>query len=176
MRLLMASSRPTRPLWQEIGVIDVINEDSSRLQLLLEMALQTKSLVACIQHALIDRAVGRVTDHAALTQSLMFVNERTALDGVTLETGFILAEESEAPAAERLLDVCSAAFHRESNVRIVAIRAAHSPLEHGMTMRQLELCPHFLVTLETGFRRFAGIVDRVRRAATLHVQAAGPMA
>jgi hypothetical protein len=149
MRFLMASSRPTRPLRQETGVIDVVNEDSSRLQLLLEMALQTKSLVARIQHALIDRAVGRVTNHASLTQSLMLINEWTALHGVTLETGLILAEESEAPAAERLLHVCSAAFHRESDMRIMAIRATHSPFEHGMTMRQLKLRPHFLVTLKT---------------------------
>lgn len=42
---LVASRRPTRPLGQEAGVIDVSDDDSARDGLLLEMALQTKSVV-----------------------------------------------------------------------------------------------------------------------------------
>ena len=38
-------------------------------------------------------------------------------------------------------------------------------------MRQLEACPYFQVTLETGFRRLARIDNRVRPAATLDVEA-----
>jgi hypothetical protein len=57
----------------------------------------------------------------------------------------------------------------------MAIRAAHLPLEHRVMMRQLELCTHFEVTLETSFRRLPRINDRVRRAATLDVQTARPV-
>ena len=54
----MAAGGPTRPLLQEVRVIDVSNENVSGYFLLLEMALYTKRRVAFIQQALIDRAVG----------------------------------------------------------------------------------------------------------------------
>ena len=50
----MAASRPTRPLLQEVRVIDVPNENVSGYFLLLEMALYTKRRVAFVQQALID--------------------------------------------------------------------------------------------------------------------------
>jgi hypothetical protein len=53
----MAARRPTRPLLQEAGVIDVPNENVSRYFLLLEMAFNTKRSVALIQQALVNGAV-----------------------------------------------------------------------------------------------------------------------
>jgi len=53
----MAAGGPTRPLLQEVRVIDVSDENVSGYFLLLEMALYTKRRVAFIQQALIDRAV-----------------------------------------------------------------------------------------------------------------------
>jgi len=53
----MAAGGPTRPLLEEIRVIDVSNENVSGYFLLLEMALYAKRRVAFIQQALIDRAV-----------------------------------------------------------------------------------------------------------------------
>jgi len=43
-------------------------------------------------------------------------------------------------------------------------------------MRQLELCAHLEVTLETSFGRLTRIDDCVRRAAALNVQTARPVA
>ena len=53
----MATSRPTRPLLQEIRVVGVSDEDVSGYFLLLGMAFQTKRRVAFIQQALVNRAV-----------------------------------------------------------------------------------------------------------------------
>jgi hypothetical protein len=58
----------------------------------------------------------------------------------------------------------------------MTIRAAHFSFPHRVMMRQLELCAHFEMTLETSFRRLPRIDDRVRRAATLDVQTAWPVA
>jgi len=157
-------------------MIDVTDENVSRLSLLLEMTLEAKSLVPRVQHPLIHRPMWRMANHASLAQRFMFVDKRTTLHGVTLETRFILTEESEAPASERLLNVGRGAFHCEADVRVMAIRATHSPFEHGMTMWQRKLRPHFEVTLKTGFGRFPRIDNRVIRAAAVHVQAARAVA
>jgi hypothetical protein len=49
----MAAGGPTRPLLEEIRVIDVSDENVPRYFLLLEMALQTKRRVAFIQQSLV---------------------------------------------------------------------------------------------------------------------------
>ena len=48
VRFLMAASRPAGSLRQEVAVIDVANENLPGLSLLLEMAFQTKRLVAFV--------------------------------------------------------------------------------------------------------------------------------
>ena len=53
----MAASRPTRPLLQEIRVIDVSDENVPGYFLLLEMAFDAKRRVALVQQALVDGAV-----------------------------------------------------------------------------------------------------------------------
>jgi hypothetical protein len=53
----MAARRPTRPLLQEIRVIDVSNKNVPGYFLLLEMALYAKRRVAFVQQALVDGAV-----------------------------------------------------------------------------------------------------------------------
>jgi hypothetical protein len=52
---------------------------------------------------------------------------------------------------------CAAAGNCLALMRIVAIRATHLVFKHRVMMRQLELCPDFEVTLETGVRRFSRI-------------------
>ena len=54
----MTASRPTRPLLQEIRVIDVSDENVPGYFLLLEMTLDTKRRVAFVQQSLVDRAMG----------------------------------------------------------------------------------------------------------------------
>ena len=53
----MAAGGPTRPLLQEIRVVDVSNKNVSRYFLLLEVALYAERRVAFVQQALIDGAM-----------------------------------------------------------------------------------------------------------------------
>ena len=105
----------------------------------------------------------------------MLVNKWAALLGVALEAGFVSAQESEAASFERLLNIGPATFYSDSLMRIVTICTAHFAFQHRMVVRQLELCAHLKVTLETGFRRLTRIDDCVRRAAALDVQTARPV-
>ena len=157
-------------------MIDVANEDVPGRFLLLEMTFQAKRCIAFVEQSLVHGAVGRMADHTALTQGLMFVNKRPALLSVALETSFVSAQESKSAGSERLLNVRAATFDGDSLVWIVTIAAAHFSFQHRVMMRQLELCAHLEVTLETSLRRFPRIDDRVRRAATLDVQTAWPVA
>jgi hypothetical protein len=138
--------------------------------LFLEMAFQAKRRVALVQQSLVDGAVGRMTDHATFPHCLVLVNKGAPLRGMALEAGFVSAQESKAPAFEHLLNIGPATLDCDTDVRIMAIRAAHFAFQHRMVVRQLELCPHFQVTLETRFRRLPRIDDRVRRATALDVQ------
>ena len=146
-------------------MVDISDENMSGCFLFLEMALQAKRCVAFVEQSLVDRAVGRMADHTTLTHCLMLVNKGAALRGVALEASFVSAQESKAAALERLLGVGPAAFDRDSDMRVVTIGATHFAFQHRMVVRQLELCPHFQVTLETSFRRLPRIDDRVRGAA-----------
>src|SRR6266404_2974275 len=100
----MAASRPTRPLLQKIRVIDISNENVSGYFLLLEMALQTQRRVTFGQQSLVDRSVGCMADHTTLTHRLVLIYKWAALLCVTLEAGFVSAQESEAAGLERLLN------------------------------------------------------------------------
>ena len=165
----MAASRPTRPLLQEIRVIDVSNENVPGYFLLLEMAFQTKRRIPFVEQALIDRAVGRMADGATLPHRLVFIDKRAALLCVTLEAGFVCAEERKATGFELLLNVRRSAFDRDALVQLVTISAAHFPFQHRMVVRHLKLCPHLQMTLETSFRRLTWIDNSMRCATALHV-------
>lgn len=157
-------------------MIHVSDEDMPRHFLLLEMAFQAKRCIALIEQSLVDGAVRRMADHATLTDCLVRVNKGAPLLGVALEASFISAQESKTAAFERLLNVGSATFDGDSLMWVVTIGATHFAFEHRMMVRQLELRPHFQVTLETGLRIFPRIDDRVRRATALHVQTARAVA
>ena len=157
-------------------MVDVSDKNMARLFLFLEMAFQAKRCVAFVQQSLVDGAMRRMADHTALAQRLVLVNKWAALHSMALEASFISAQESKATALERLLNIGAAAFDRDSLVRVVTIGAAHFPFQHRMMVRQLELCPYFQVTLETGLRIFPRVDDRVRRATALDVQTPRPVA
>ena len=118
----------------------------------------------------------RMADDTTLTQCLVLIHKRAALLRVTLEAGFVSAQEREAAGLKRLLNICRRAFNRDSSVRLVAIGAAHFAFRHWMMVRQLECRANFQMTLETGLRRFSRIDNRVRRAAAFNVQTPRPMA
>lgn len=107
--------------------------------------------------------------HTTFAQRFVLEHKWTSLRRMTLEAGFVLAQQADAATLERLGKVRSAPFDRVSFVRVVAIGTTHFPLEHRMVMRQIEFRPHFQMALETGRRRFLRINNRARSAATLDV-------
>ena len=82
----------------------------------------------------------------------MLVNPRAALLCVTLEAGFVSAQERKTAGFELLLNICRRAFDRDAFVYLMTIGAAHFAFEHRMMMRQCERCANFEVTLETSLR------------------------
>ena len=106
---------------------------------------------------------------AAFAQRFMLKNKRASLCGMTLETSLVFAEQGDAAPFERLWETCAPAFNRTALMRIMAIDTTHLSFQYRVMMRQFEFCPHFEVTLKTGFRVAERIHDRVRTAATLDV-------
>ena len=92
----MAARGPTRALLQKIRVIDVSNENVPVYFLLLEMALQTKRRVTFVQQSLVDGSVRRMANDTTLTHCLVLIDKWAALLRVTLEAGFVSAQESKA--------------------------------------------------------------------------------
>src|SRR6266498_3813750 len=74
VRFLVAASRPAGSLLEEVGVIDISDENMSGHLLLLEMTLQAKGLVAFVEQSLVDGAVRRMADHTALTHCLVLID------------------------------------------------------------------------------------------------------
>ena len=169
----MAAGGPTRPLLQKIRVVDVSNENVPGYFLLLEMAFYTERRVTFVQQALVDGAVRRMANGAPLPHRLVLVDKRAALLCVTLETGFVSAQERKSTGSEPLLNICRGALGRDPFVWFMAIAAAHLAFKHRMMMRQLKRCANVQVTLETGVRRLSRIDDRASAAAGLNVQTSG---
>ena len=132
----MAASRPTRSLLQEARVIDVADENSPGYFLLLEMAFYAEGRIAFVQQSLVDGAVRCVADRAPLPYRLVLIHKRAALLRMTLEAGFVFAQERQAAGSERLLNICRRTLGRDPFVRLMAIAAAHLALKHWMVMWQ----------------------------------------
>ena len=106
-------------------MVGVADENLSWRFLLLEMAFNTKRPIPLGQHALVDRAVRRMANDATFPHSFVFENKGAALRSMALEACFILTQECNPSALERLLDICRAAFDRHSDMRIVTVRTTH---------------------------------------------------
>ena len=117
-----------------------------------------------------------MADGAPLPHRLVLIDEGSALLRVTLEAGFIFAQERKPAGSERLLNICRRAFDGDAFVRLMTIAAAHLAFEHWMVMRQGKRCANFQVTLETRLRRFSRIDDRACSAASFDVQTPRPVA
>lgn len=118
----------------------------------------------------------RMAAHATFAKRLMLKHERPPLRRVTLEAGFVLAQQGHSPALARLGHACSASFDRISFVRIMTIGATDLVLEDRMMVRHVEFRPDLQVALEARLRRPARIDDGAGRAAALNMKAARPMA
>jgi hypothetical protein len=107
---------------------------------------------------------------ATLTHCFVLIDKWPALLRVTLEAGFVSAQESKAAASELLLNICRGALDCDPFVRFVAITTAHFAFQHRMMMRQLERRANFQVTLEASVRRLSRVDDRACTAASLDMQ------
>ena len=77
-----------------------------------------------------------MTDGASLAHRLVLIYKRAALLRMTLEAGFVSAEERKSAGFKPLLNICWGALGRDPFVRFMAIAAAHLALEHWMMMWQ----------------------------------------
>ncbi len=111
-----------------------------------------------------------MADYTAFSHCLVLVNKWAALRGVAFKASFVFAQESKSTGFEALLNISPAAFDCDPLVRVVTIGATHFSFQDRMMMRQLELRPHFQMTLETSFRRLLRINDRMGRTAGFNVQ------
>jgi len=112
----------------------------------------------------------RMTGHTTFAQRLVLENEWTSLRGMTLEAGFVLAQQANAATLEPLGETGAAPLYGRADMRIMTIGTTYFAFQHRMMVRQLELCAHFQVTLKTGLRRFARIDDRLGRSPALDMQ------
>jgi hypothetical protein len=77
-----------------------------------------------------------MTNGASLAHRLVLIYKRAALLRMTLEAGFVSAEERNSAGFKPLLNICWGALGRDPFVRFMAIAATHLALEHRMMMRQ----------------------------------------
>src|ERR1051326_3909810 len=166
----VATGGPARALRQTRGVIAVADEDAAVARLLLEMAFQAERRIALVQHPLVHRAVRRMATDAAFAERFVLEDERPALRSVTLETGFVVAEQRGSATLERLRQVGSATFDGVAFVWVVTISTTDLALQDGMVMRQLKCRAHFGMALETGRGRLSRIHDLGAFAAALYMQ------
>ena len=132
-----------------VGVADV---NATVRFLFLEMAFKTERGVTFRQQALVNRPVWRVARDAAFANGLVLVNKRAALFGVTLQTGVIHTEQSQAASLECLWQARPAALDGATLVGVVAVHTTHLAFEDRVVMRELEFGPDLQVALETRFR------------------------
>ncbi|MEN9975630.1 MAG: hypothetical protein RLZZ282_1636 [Verrucomicrobiota bacterium] len=142
-----------------------MNLGSAEVRRPLEVALEAERRIALSEHFLVHGAVWAVTGGATVAGCLVFEHKRSALLGVTIEAGFILARDRHAAA------LVSRAF-----VRVMAVTAGHLAGEHGVAVGQHELGFFVEVALEAGFRGFFGIDDGASAAAGFFVFAARAVA
>jgi hypothetical protein len=161
----VATGRPTRAATYEAAVITPPNQESARGGLFLEVTLQTERLIAGLEHLVVHRTVGRVTDYAALSRRFMLEDKGATLGLVAFETGFVSACQLHAAAHDRV-----------AGVGFVTIRARQLVGADRMRMGQSKLATLIQVTLETRFRVAPWVNDGPQLAAGLIVQTAGAMA
>ena len=77
-----------------------------------------------------------MADDASLAHRLVLIYKRAALLRMTLEAGFVSAEERKSAGLEPLLNICRGALARDPFVRFMAIATTHLALENRMMMRQ----------------------------------------
>jgi len=165
----VAPGRPTGPLLQERRMryfADVDFSTSDALALDLRVTFQAQVRIALDEHLAINRAVWVVAHRATFTHRFVLEHKWTRLLAMTLCAGLVQARHGQTPCP----------FENVSAMRIMALHAVHSIFQHRMVLRQFEFSVRLQMTLETGFRRFPGIDDKLAAsAASGHVETARTM-
>ena len=76
-----------------------------------------------------------MTNGASLAHRLVLIYKRAALLRMTLEAGFVSAEEGKSAGFKPLLNICWGTLGRDPFVRFMAIAATHLAFKHRMMMR-----------------------------------------
>jgi hypothetical protein len=145
-------------------VFDPADQQAARPRLLLEVALQTKRLVALGKQLVIDGAMHAVAGGAPFPDGFMLENEWAVLGGVT-------------PAA-RLVHTGKRGSHVpdcRTAMRIVAVAAGQLGFRHRMMMRQVKLTAHIQVALKTNLWRPIRINNVIASTAGFYVETSRPV-
>ena len=103
----------------------------------LGVTLQAEVRIVLDQELSIDRAMRTMAHDTAFAHRLMLEDVRTALGGMALEAGGVLAAERRAPARVR-----------KPAMRVMALRAGHLAFRDGMMTGQAEVTAHLGVAVE----------------------------
>jgi len=151
MHRRMAAGAPTGALAQKLGMRLKSDVNLTLGALNLRVTFQTKVRITLDQQLPIHRTMRVVTDRAAFPQCFMLKNEWAGLFPVTL--GATLVEACHREASRRFQNVAA--------VRVMTRHAIHSPLDHWMMLRQVELSMRLKMALKTSGRIFSGIDDEL---------------
>jgi len=163
----VATGAPAPARGYEGGVILLADELAAGNALRLGVAFQAQVRVALHQQFRVDRAVGRMTDGAALAQRLVLEHERPRLLAMALRAILVQARHRQSAAR----------FHDVVAVGVVALHTIHPVFIHRMMLGKVEFHVDFKVALKTRRRIFAGIDNELAAAAaSLDVFAARPVA
>lgn len=129
-------------------------------RLLLIVTLQTKRLVARLEHLVVNRAVRIVARGAIIAERFVLEHMRPALGFVAFQTGVVGSDQFRA-----------AADNGVTLVRIMTVRTRH--FAQRMGVRQRELTALIQMTLETSTRVLGWVDNIIDPAARLRVNTRG---
>lgn len=147
---VMATGGETASASDETGVIGFADDDLPGAQLDLGMALEAKVIVCLEEHFGIRGAMRNMADGAAFAHRFMVVDKRPGLLPVTFGAGFV--DLGHGQAAGGLSDVTS--------MGIMAVRATHAVLDHGVMLGQMEFRLDIEVATKTSFRIILGVDNK----------------
>ena len=167
MHCAMATSRPASPPPRQAAMIELAeDEDVARIRLHLGVATQTKIIVRLEEQLAVNRSVRTMADRATLAHGFVLENKCARLFPMTFCAGLIQSRHRQS----------SGWFHDIASMWIMALHAAHPAFHEGMVLRQVELCMHLQMAIETNCRLLAGIHDELSPAGRLHMFTRGSMA
>ena len=160
MHSLMTPGRPARALLQPKRMVRAADQNCVAC-VLFKMTAQTKVGIAVHEQFVVDRSMRIVTGRAALTQRLVFKDERTLLGRMTAQAHVVFRKQCRPAAPEN-----------RPFVRVMTVGAGHPAFRDGMMNGQLKLRTHVGMTLIA--HRFLGTRRRVGKSRPVAAAAPAP--